>query len=256
VLEADDSSAEAGAADLARRLKAIREPPMRRVAMAEFLRDRPAAEVVATLGALVTLSRTRRDPAFTAALDALAAALVEAALVPYDKRAELYGCAKEVGQTEIARLFFDASPQTVSDKQVRTTLEPERAVVPRGRPLTLGERKALARCHRRELLQHVLRDPHPDVVAVVLGNPQLTERDVITIAARRPGYPDTLAEVATHPRWSVRYAVKRALVMNPHTPLHLSVRLATTLRLTDLRLVAADASLPEALRAQAAGLLA
>ncbi len=52
-------------------------------------------------------------------------------------------------------------------------------------------------------------------------------------------------------RWSVRHPVKRALVLNPATPLADAIRLATTLRGADLQEIAADASLPEPLRAHA-----
>ena len=53
-----------------------------------------------------------------------------------------------------------------------------------------------------------------------------------------------------------RYPVKRALVLNPATPVHIAVRLATTLRRGDLLEIARDAHLPAPLRAHAAELLA
>jgi hypothetical protein len=55
----------------------------------------------------------------------------------------------------------------------------------RGRPLTLGERKSLARTHDRSLIQRVVRDPHPDVVRILLDNPSLTEED-FAFARRGP----------------------------------------------------------------------
>jgi hypothetical protein len=61
--------------------------------------------------------------------------------------------------------------------------------------------------------------------------------------------------VATSEKWSSRYAVKRALVLNPYTPPHLGVRLLTTLQAVDLRAVGADANLPEPVREQALALL-
>ena len=55
----------------------------------------------------------------------------------------------------------------------------------RGRPLTLGERKSLARTHDRSLIQRVVRDPHPDVIRILLDNPSLTEEDVGRVCAQR-----------------------------------------------------------------------
>ena len=68
----------------------------------------------------------------------------------------------------------------------------------------------------------------------------------------RPAVPESLARVAAHPRWSVRHAVKRALVFNPSTPLADAIRIATTLRAQELREIAADVSLREQLRTHAA----
>jgi hypothetical protein len=62
-------------------------------------------------------------------------------------------------------------------------------------------------------------------------------------------------KVAEHPRWSVRHAVKRALVWNPATPLDVAIRLATTLRTAELRAISTDEMLPAPLRAHAAELL-
>ena len=134
-------------------------------------------------------------------------------------------------------------------------MAPEREVVPRGQTMTLGERKSLARGHRREMLEHVLRDPHPDVVVILLDNPHMTERDVIFLASRRPCLPATLEAIALSLRWRTRYSVKRTLVLNPNTPVHLTMRLATTLRDVDLRAVVGDSNLAASLRDQAEEIL-
>jgi hypothetical protein len=62
----------------------------------------------------------------------------------------------------------------------------ERAAEQNGRPLTLGERKALARRPDRDTMQRLLRDPHPDVIRRCLRNPYVTEPDV---SGSRPGVP-------------------------------------------------------------------
>lgn len=190
-----------------------------------------------------------------ATVECLTQAVASEAL-PYTARMTLYVAAREAGLGAVARLFLDASPPTVSEDELEKALQPERPLRPRGRPLSLGERKALARSARRDYLVPLLRDPHPDVVAILLDNPHLTEPDVVTVAALRPAVPASLEMVAGHPRWAVRYAVKRAVVLNPYTPPHIAVRLATTLRQADLLEIARDQHLPPVLRAHAAELLA
>jgi len=107
----------------------------------------------------------------------------------------------------------------------------------------------LKECDELKLL---LRDPHPAVVAILLDNPHVTEADIVAVAAMRPAAPESLAKVAAHARWSVRHAVKRALVLNPATPLADAIRLATTLKPHELAEIAADPQLHEALRTHAA----
>lgn len=118
-----------------------------------------------------------------------------------------------------------------------------------GRPLTLGERKALARKNDRDLIARVLRDPHPDVIRILLGNPTLVERDVVRLCARRPVSPDVIREVFQAPRWMVQYEVRRAIVLNPYTPLAISMRLCRLLTKQDARRVAESSELHPDLRA-------
>ena len=117
-----------------------------------------------------------------------------------------------------------------------------------GRPLTLGERKSLARGIDRQLLIRVFDDPHPDVAAIVLGNPRVTEVDVRRMASRRPIDPDVLLQILGHPRWAMRYAVRLACLQNPHLPLHAALPLAALLRPSDARTLASAPDLREALR--------
>ena len=239
---------------LAWRLCALPEAAMRSAILAETFRDRPAADVVALLPELVGGARTRPGLPFSEAVTALAAALDDSVVLGYELRSALYAAAKQAGRDEIARLFFAAAagPGDVPG-------EPEAGrSLPRGaggaKTLTLGERKSLARGGRTHLLQHLMRDPDAQVIRILLGNPRLTERDVVFIAARRPVRGDVLKAVFRS-RWVARYHVRRALVMNPYTPSDLAVRLVPTLSIPDLRAVAGDPHLGDPVRAQAEALL-
>jgi hypothetical protein len=118
-----------------------------------------------------------------------------------------------------------------------------------GRPVTLGERKSLARRNDREWIARVIRDPHPAVMRILLLNPRLTELDVLRLCARRPVASDVLREVFQSPRWIVRYPIKVALTLNPYTPLDISLQLAPLLHEQDQRRVLDAADLPRELHA-------
>jgi hypothetical protein len=118
----------------------------------------------------------------------------------------------------------------------------------KGRTLSLGERKSLARRNDRDLLARVLRDPHPDVIRIVLGNPGLTESDIVRLCARRPVSTEVLREVFRSPRWIVRYPIKLTLALNPYTPLDIALQLTPHLKAQDLRRVVSAEDLSPDLR--------
>jgi len=171
-------------------------------------------------------------------------------------RSTLADAAMRRGHDEVAMLlrpFEDPPPERVTGSSSSTTKKtspaaskgvPERA----GRPLTLGERKALARRADRPTLERALRDPSPEVTRVLLGNPSLTEPDVVRLSARRDLDPAALAAIFRSPRWIVRPAVQRALVKNPSTPLAVSLGLAPLLEGPEARQVAEAPGLDPRLR--------
>jgi len=232
------------------RLKAIRDARMRVLALIEALGEGPPTVWVQALSAIVARAHLTSDVDALLALECITHATADPAL-GYETRQALYVAAIEQGTPAIARLFLTTSPVVVLPPQLKKQLGPERPLRPAGRPLTLGERKSLARTHSREQIGLMLRDPHPAVVAILLDNPHVTEADIVKIAATRPAVPASLAKVAAHARWSVRHAVKRALVLNPSTPLADAIRITTTLRVNELAELAADPSLPETLRTHA-----
>jgi hypothetical protein len=136
----------------------------------------------------------------------------------------------------------------------REVPRPEEDRIPdygRGRPLTLGERKSLARRPDRNMMERLLLDPHPDVIRQLLANPKLTEDDVLTLAARRPCRPDVLSEISRSPRWSTRPRIRVALVLNPDMPLDLAAPILGLLMRHELRLVATSPTVAPAVRALA-----
>ncbi|MDI1446201.1 hypothetical protein [Polyangium sp. 6x1] len=130
------------------------------------------------------------------------------------------------------------------------------ALEPGGRPLSLGERRALARKPSRGVLDKLLADPHPRVIENLLANPRLTEDDVVRIAAKRPQKPEIASEVARSARWMARARVRMALVLNPGTPPELSVPVLSLLLRHELAEVADATQLPRVLRSAALDLLA
>jgi hypothetical protein len=119
----------------------------------------------------------------------------------------------------------------------------------RGRSLTLGERKALARRPDRAMLERLLGDPHPDVIHRALASPRITEEDVVRLAAKRPCPGEVLAAIAREPRWAHRSRVRLALMLNPATPLEIATTIAGLLMRQELRLVVESTRVASEVRA-------
>ena len=158
-------------------------------------------------------------------------------------RAELGAAARRV---ELHHVADFVTPPVHEDGIV----ENERRIpdLGRGKPLTLGERKSLARTHNRSLIQRVVRDPHPDVIRILLDNPSLTEEDVVRVCAVRPNDPQVLQTVYRHRRWVVRYRPRNAILRNPDTRLDTALLLAPLLRKSELKEAATSSELAAPLR--------
>src|SRR5258705_9442393 len=86
------------------------------------------------------------------------------------------------------------------------------------RARTLGERRALARTHDRDLLARLATDPDSTVIKHVLQNGRCTEREVLLAASRRPQRVEVLEEIFRTRRWSSNRRGRRAPAPHPSSP--------------------------------------
>lgn len=181
--------------------------------------------------------------------------VMASASLSYTVRSALYDRAVVLAKPEIARLLFTATATDPVTLRRLKGLDAERPLRPRGRALSLGERKSLARTHSRDSLLLIAKDPHPSVVAIILDNPHLTEPDVVRIASARPVMAEALELIANHVRWRTRAAIKRAVVYNPYAAVATALRMMTTLAMHDVRELRDSGALSPPLQAHAELLL-
>lgn len=103
--------------------------------------------------------------------------------------------------------------------------------------LTLGERVSSARRCSAALVKVFLYDEHPRVFEALLVNQRLREDDLLALIASRRATSDQLRMIAEDMRWSYRYAVRKALVMNPDTPRASAAAQLKHLSRRDLRMI-------------------
>ncbi len=244
-----------GMSNLARlwmnRIPTFRETSMRLAMVASDLGGAPLDDLAEALDAIAGLA----EQADQRAREVLAAATPKLTDPEYDPRIEAL---REVAHLKsyfaLARLLRRRTkPGELSapDPMERGGTAPPRG----GRALTLGERKFLARGRDRMMLDRLLRDPHPDVIRAILGNPRITEADVVLLAARRPTYADIQSEIAKSARWSPRPRVRLTLVQNPYTPPTIAVPMLPLLLRGELGQITHATDLPRIVRAAALDLL-
>jgi hypothetical protein len=224
-------------------LGGIADRDLRFQRFAEHLRDRPPMEagwVIARLWERVAVGEGRVKEICLGLLDAQR---LEDALGTTHVNA-VWRAMAEGGEAGAVLLGpRDKRPDGGDDDAVPRPKEP------------IGHRISLARRPIRKLLERLLFDPDPRVIRTVLGNPRLTEADVVALAASRRASAEALEVISQDSRWITRYPVRLALANNPAAPARLVVNLLPYLLRQDLRVVASGSPRPD-IRAHAEALLA
>lgn len=103
--------------------------------------------------------------------------------------------------------------------------------------LSLGEKIAAAKRCSAALINVLLFDPDEQVFAALLINQRLREEDLLLLAGSASASAEKLQLLASDRKWSFRYAMRRALVMNPSTPRSTAASQLRFLSRRDLRII-------------------
>jgi hypothetical protein len=245
VAEPLSSDTEAAALALLRRVLSLGDAELRRTSLFVEIATRRAEELAAVLDVVCARAEQADAPAREFMIP-----LTDALRAP-DLAARVSALREEAARSALTALCRTLRPPSTEHKSSRPQ-DPNDDRIPEygwGRPLTLGERKSLARRPNRALIDRLLLDPHPDVIQRLLANPQLTEDDVLTMAAKRPARPDVLTAIAQSLRWVHRQRVRRALVLNPSTPAEIAAPICALLVRQELKLVIETTTVSPAIRA-------
>jgi len=224
-------------------LVGVVDPELRLYRFGEHLRSRPVDEAAWSLAYLQERVERGDGRAHRVGL----ALLDEGRLgrvVPAEQLRAATAVLRERGHAS-AGLFGDGSGRGTSGDE---------GILPRPKE-PVGYRISLARRALAGVIERLLFDPDARVVRVLLGNPRLTEAEVLKLAASRRAGPESLEAIAQDDRWIARYAVKLALANNPATPTRIVLGLLPYLLRQDLREMSAGPSRGE-VRERAAVMLA
>ena len=103
----------------------------------------------------------------------------------------------------------------------------------------------------REERAILIRDPNRIVATAVLGSPKVTDGEIESFASMKNVSDGILRQIGNHRDWTKRYGVVSNLVRNPRTPIAISLGMVSRLNPRDIKSLAVDRNVPEAIRKQA-----
>jgi hypothetical protein len=97
----------------------------------------------------------------------------------------------------------------------------------------------------------LVQDRNRLVSAAALKSPKTREADAESIANMKSVSEDVLRGIAFRRDWMRHYSVLRALVRNPRSPIDVTLGLVMKLNAKDMKVLAGDRNVPEAVRSTA-----
>jgi hypothetical protein len=114
--------------------------------------------------------------------------------------------------------------------------------------LPIADRLKFAMKGTREQRAQLIRDSNRVVAVAVLSSPKLTDSEIEMFARMANVAEEVLRIIAMNRSWMKNYGVVLALARNPKTPPAISMQLIHRLGDKDVKMLAIDRNVPEALR--------
>jgi regulator of extracellular matrix RemA (YlzA/DUF370 family) len=131
-------------------------------------------------------------------------------------------------------------------------VSPERiSLIRRIMLMTVKDRVKLGMKGDREARAILIRDSNKVVASAVIHNPRVTDHEVENISAMRTVSDEVLRIIALNRAWARSYPIIHNLTRNPRTPIATAINILPRIRTTDLKSIAQNRNVSEAVRRQA-----
>jgi hypothetical protein len=213
--------------------------PHEQLALLVLLADDPDGEIASTADAT---------------LRALPAAALQAFLAQDDVPAEMRTFFAERARSPVELVSNDAAATADSqgddDNDEDDDDEPDTqdATPTVMANLPIKKKIKLASKGTREQRAQLIRDPNKLVSSAVLTSPKLTDAEVESFTKMGNVTEEVLRVIGTNRSWLKNYGVVLGLVKNPKTPPAISMQMMQRLTERDMKMLAVDRNVPEALR--------
>lgn len=173
----------------------------------------------------------------------LVAELMASALITAEQRAQLVELQR--AQPDPVDTLAKALEESEPDKAKRETLLQKLA------RMRVVERVQMALKGGREERMLLIRDSCKVVQRAVLQSPLLSEQEVESFASMASLTDETLRLIAGNRKFRKNYAITKALVFNPKSPLEITLHLLPHVKPLDLKFLTMSKNVPETLRTAA-----
>jgi len=151
---------------------------------------------------------------------------------------------EELGKIKLPRELTEENQREVSDEE-------RKSLSTRILLMSVSEKIKLALLGNKEARAILIRDSNKMVSASVVKSPKVQNDEIVKIAQMRNVPDEVLRIVATNKDWTKSYAVRKALVENPKSPVQTSFRFLSLLRDSDIKSIARSKNVPSSVAAQA-----
>jgi hypothetical protein len=237
-------------------------PAHEQIALLAVLADDPDAEIAAHANATIArLPREALDDFLSTDVPAELRAFFAARAAPSISEAAPEPVAPDDEDAAKAAPEEDAANAAAPDKDAANAAAPDKDAANAAAPddedpgdprlvstLPIAARLKLASKGTREQRAQLIRDSNRIVATAVLTSPKLTESEVEAFAKMGNVSEDVLRIIGTNRAWLKNYAIIHAVTRNPKTPPAISMQLMHRLTEKDIKMLATDRNVPEALR--------
>jgi hypothetical protein len=153
-----------------------------------------------------------------------------------------------------AVLLASRASITPLDKNNHENLE-ELNLSQRIQRMNVGEKIKMAMQGDKEARTILVKDTNREIYMAVLKNPGLKENEVEMLAKNTGTNAEILRTIGRNREWVSNRNIMHSLVMNPKTPVEITIRFLPRLMKKDLEFIVNSRSLPMALRSNATRIL-
>jgi hypothetical protein len=166
----------------------------------------------------------------------------------------------DIDETWLAREFIEETPEqiaanvqaVINAERLEGDASPERiSLIRRIMFMTVKDRVKLGMKGDREARGILIRDSNKVVATAVMHNPRINDHEVENIASMRTVSEEVLRLVGMNHAWARSYPIIHNLARNPRTPMATAVHILSRIRTKDLKSIALNRNVSEAVRRQA-----